>query len=342
MNQPISRTIQVQGREPVECREDQPMLDALLRAGEWVPNSCNQGTCGTCKIKVLCGDVDHGDSQEYVLPSEERAEGYVLACQGTPRSDVELEASNEGSSAVRHPMVDFQAEVTAVEDVALDTRRIILELDEPLEFGAGQSVSLHVPGHESERRQYSVASPPGESHLELHIRREPHGIASDRWAFGTIHVGERVDLTGPLGDFAYDGEEIDQPLILLGGGIGIAPLKAIALAAVQDNAARDIWVYHGVRTVAHLYDLAFWDELSARYPNVRFTPAVSREIHHGFQGYASDRLLEDLKSCRGMTGYLCGPDAFVDGVAKAVKRRRLAPRRTFRERFTPVHSPVTA
>ncbi|OYO20975.1 oxidoreductase [Enemella dayhoffiae] len=336
-------TVSVAQRDSAaECREDQSLLDSLLRAGVWVPNSCNQGTCSTCKVRVLSGSVDHHGSSEGVLPAQEREEGYALACQATPCSDVELAASNEGSQAVHHPLVDLTATVTGIADVALDTRRIMLTPEEPLEFGAGQSVSLWVPGHEDVHRQYSIASVPGDRELELHIRRDPGGLASDLWAFGSIELGQEVRLSGPLGDFVFDGEEADGPLLLLGGGTGIAPLKAIALAALADRPDREVHVYHGVRTVAHLYDLDFWHGLAERHPGVRFTPAVSREVHQGARGYVTERLLEDLSSCRGMTGYLCGSDAFVDGVGQAVRRRRLAPRRTFRERFTPVHEAAVA
>ena len=57
----MSAAISVSGRR-VECAEDQSILEAFLRAGVWMPNSCNQGTCGTCKLQVLCGEVDHRDS----------------------------------------------------------------------------------------------------------------------------------------------------------------------------------------------------------------------------------------------------------------------------------------
>lgn len=336
-------TITITGREQtVTAGADQPMLDAMLRAGVWMPNSCNQGTCGTCKLKVLCGEVDHRESPLSTLTDEDRAAGYALTCQAVAETDVTIEAADAGADAVHHPLVDFTATVTRVDDVAQDTRIVYLRPDQPFEFSAGQSVSLHVPGAPGQRRQYSIASLPTDPEIELHIRREPDGLASDRWAHGSIRVGESVELSGPLGEFVYDPSDTEGGLLLLGGGTGIAPLKGIARAALAEDPAREVIVYHGVRTCAYLYDQQFWADLAAAHPNVSFRAAVSREHHDGCMGYVSDRLLEDLKSCRGMTGYLCGSDRFVDGVAAAAKRRRLAPRRTFRERFTPAQIPEPA
>jgi vanillate O-demethylase ferredoxin subunit len=53
------------------------MTGALEEAGVKIPTSCEQGACGTCKVKVLEGEVDHRDKK---LTAEQKAEGYMLAC----------------------------------------------------------------------------------------------------------------------------------------------------------------------------------------------------------------------------------------------------------------------
>src|SRR5699024_3847799 len=50
-------TVEPVGRE-VQCDEDQTILDACLRAGVWLPHSCTHGTCATCKVDKLDGEVD--------------------------------------------------------------------------------------------------------------------------------------------------------------------------------------------------------------------------------------------------------------------------------------------
>ncbi|MFW2242933.1 2Fe-2S iron-sulfur cluster-binding protein [Rhodococcus opacus] len=318
----------------VECRPDQPLLDAFLRGSVWMPNSCNQGTCGTCKLRVVSGSVDHGRSPENTLTRAEREQGFALACQATPLGDTVVERLDAAPAGTVHALRDVVGTVSAIEDVARDTRRVLVTLDSPLEFSAGQYVELRVPGTDH-RRQYSMANTPGESkQLEFHIRRQPGGIATDGWVFGSLSVGERVDMVGPLGDFRLDPED-EGPMILLGGGTGLAPLKSIVHQALTVAPDRAIHLYHGVREESDLYDVDLFQEWERAHPGFRYVPCLSDQSWPGRSGYVTDAFVEDFDTCRGYSGYLCGPPAMVDAGVKAFKRRRMAPRRIFREKFTP-------
>lgn len=54
------------------CPAGQSILESCLREDIWLPHSCTQGTCGSCKVKVLSGEVDHRESSEYTLTPAER------------------------------------------------------------------------------------------------------------------------------------------------------------------------------------------------------------------------------------------------------------------------------
>ncbi|GAA12417.1 2Fe-2S iron-sulfur cluster-binding protein [Gordonia alkanivorans] len=323
------------GNSSVPCAPDQKMLDAFLRNGVWVPNSCNQGTCGTCKVRVLSGTVDNPPAPDSVLAVADQEQGFVLSCQATPTSDVVIDPPVEDAGAPRHALRDISGTVGIVRDVAADTVSMTVLLDEPLDFTAGQYVELAVP-ETGETRPYSMANPPSEpGKLEFHIRRQPGGLATEGWIFESLDVGDPVTMTGPWGDFCHEPEERDVGLVLLAGGTGLAPLKAIARAALEDDPEREIHVYHGVRTRAELYDVDFWEGLSATHPGVRYIPCLSREQWSGRTGYVGDAMMEDLPSCRNHAAYLCGPPAMVEAGVKALKRRRMPPRRIRREKYTP-------
>src|ERR1043166_3201308 len=68
------------------CEPNESVLDAAQRAGLEIPFSCRKGVCGTCKGRVVCGEVRAfaGDA----LGAAERAEGQVLFCNARPRSDL--------------------------------------------------------------------------------------------------------------------------------------------------------------------------------------------------------------------------------------------------------------
>ncbi|MBS1895539.1 MAG: phenylacetate-CoA oxygenase/reductase subunit PaaK [Actinobacteria bacterium] len=78
--------IRLDGREstlPV-LRDGAPILDAVLRARADAPYACRGGVCGTCRARVLEGEV-RMDIQYALEPAEVEA-GYVLACQAHPLS----------------------------------------------------------------------------------------------------------------------------------------------------------------------------------------------------------------------------------------------------------------
>ncbi|KAB2812522.1 2Fe-2S iron-sulfur cluster binding domain-containing protein [Pimelobacter simplex] len=335
----MGATITVGGRS-VACDGDQSLLEAFLRAGVWMPSSCNQGTCGTCKLQVLDGEVDHRASPLDTLTDEERAAGLVLACQARPRGDTRVALPGAGGpDRATHPLRDLAATVVALEDVARDTRRILLGLDEPLAFDAGQYVELVVPGS-GERRQYSLANTAEEDKvLEFHVRRVPGGVASDRWLLGDIAVGDRVRALGPLGDFRLPepADDAGEPLVLIGGGTGLAPLAGLVRTALARHPGREVLLYHGVRTAADLYDEARFAELAVRHPGFRFVPVLSDEAGPTpyRTGFPTDAFLDDVPSARGWSGWLCGPPALVEAGVRAFKRRRMAPRLIHREKFTP-------
>ncbi|ATY13426.1 oxidoreductase [Amycolatopsis sp. AA4] len=328
-------TATVGGRE-VLCEDDQPMLDAFLRAGVWMPNSCNQGTCGTCKLRVVDGAVDHRDSPADTLTEDERAAGLALACQARLRSDVVVETTGGGRAT--HPLRDLAATVREIRDIARDTRRLRLGLPEPLAFHAGQYVELTVPGA-GVRRQYSLVNTADEDKvLELHVRLVPGGAATEQWIFAGLAVGDQVQVTGPLGDFFLPPPDEDDggPMALIGGGTGLAPLIGLARTALRRDPARKVLLYHGVRGAADLYDLDLMADLAGSYPGFSFLPVLSDEPDGTHRtGFPTDRFLEDVPSARGWSGWLCGPPPMVEAGVKAFKRRRMAPRRIHRENFTP-------
>jgi phenol hydroxylase P5 protein len=332
-------TVEPLGRE-VECREDQTILDACLRAGVWLPHSCTHGTCATCKCEVLDGDVDHGAASSFALMDFERDEGKLLTCSAMPRSDVTIEADIDVDEDVEmFPVTDFTATVVELSDIALDTRRLVIELDREIDFNAGQYLKFPVPGTDVDRT-YSIASVPTERRrLEFHIRRVPGGAATDGWIFAGLAVGDQIPVSGPYGRFVLHVGR-DNAAIMVAGGTGLAPIKSMVRHAL-DNDAYDghITLYQGARTRAWLYDVEEFQALAKEHPD-RFTyrPCLSEEtIDDAGDGYAygmvTDVIAADHESLSGAVGYLCGPPAMVEAALKTLMSRRLFPRDIYREEF---------
>ncbi len=333
MSETFTITVEPLDRE-VECAQDQAILDACLRAGVWLPHACTHGTCGTCKVQILDGDVEHNDASDFALMEFERTEGKMLVCVASPTSDVTLEADVEPEDGVTyHPVDDYVGTVASVEDVARGTRRIILDLDEPMPFNPGQYITVDVPGSD-QTRTYSMANPPSEpGRIELQIRRTPGGLATDGWIFTTLAVGDTIRLSGPYGRF-FLREARPEPAILIGGGTGLAPLKSIVRHVLESGLDQRLHLYQGAREQADLYDVEYFRELEAKHPDqFTYRPCLSQEEWDGPSGMVTDIVEADFETCRKHTAYLCGPPPMVEAAMKSLMKKRLFPRDIYREDF---------
>jgi phenol hydroxylase P5 protein len=330
-------TVEPLGQE-VTCRDDQTILDACLRAGVWLPHACTHGTCGTCKVQVDDGEVDHGAASEFALMDFERSEGKTLPCTAKPLSDVVIEADIEvEDGVVFHPVQDFTATVAVVEDIARDIRRVVLDLDGDIVFNPGQYVKIDVPGAGVDRT-YSMANPQSEPRrVELNIRRVPGGVATDGWVFAEspagLAAGDTVTLSGPYGRF-FLRDRRTEPVILIGGGTGLAPLKSIVQAVLERGLPQPLFLYHGARTRADLYDVDWFEALEREHPDqFSYRPVLSEESWDGRTGMVTDAVEADFETCRGHVAYVCGPPPMVDAALKTLMKRRLFPKDIYREDF---------
>jgi phenol/toluene 2-monooxygenase (NADH) P5/A5 len=333
MSETYTVTVEPLERE-VECREDQAILDACLRAGVWLPHACTHGTCGTCKVELLDGEVEHNDASDFALMEFERNEGKTLACVATPNSDVTIEADIEVEEGVVHyPVEDFTATLVSMEDIARETRRLVIELDHNVTFNPGQYVTIEVPGGDT-TRTYSMANPPSEpGRIELQIRRTPGGLATDGWIFKNLAEGESLRLSGPYGRF-FLREARSEPAILIGGGTGLAPLKSIVRHVLEGGLSHRLHLYQGARTRADLYDVDFFRGLESKHPDqFTYRPCLSDEEWDGPQGLVTDVVAADFPTCRGHTAYLCGPPPMVEAALKTLMKKRLFPKDIYREDF---------
>jgi phenol/toluene 2-monooxygenase (NADH) P5/A5 len=325
--EPLERT--------VECREGQNILDACLRQGVWLPHACTHGTCSTCKVQILEGDVLHNDSSAFALLDFERNEGKALVCTATPTSDVVIEADVELEAGVEFfPVNDFVGTVAEIEDCARDTRRLLIDIDKDIVFNPGQYVQVSIPGR-GVSRSWSMANPPGQPRrIELNIRRTPGGLATDGWVFKDLAVGDRIDIAGPYGRF-FLRKQRPEPAILIGGGTGTAPLKSMIRHVLDTGLSNRMYFYQGARTQADLYDSEFFRKLEAKFPDqFTYRPCLSEEQADGFgHGFVTDLVSNDFPTCKGHVAYLCGPPPMVEAALKVLMKRRLFPRDIFREDF---------
>lgn len=314
--------------ETIEVAEGQTLLDACLRNGIYLPYQCNHGLCGTCKVAVLDGDVDHAASSPFALMDFEREEGRTLACCAKPLSDITIEADvEEDPDAEHHPVQDVTATVEAMADLTPDIKAVWLRVPGAgLPFQAGQYVNLHLPGLE-EPRAFSIASAPADpTLLELQVRRVPGGVGTT-YIHENLAVGDRLNLSGPLGRF-HVHKSAPEPMLFLAGGSGLSSPKSMVLDLLAGGWTGPITLIHGVRRTCDVYDADLLRELARRHSNFTYIPATCQgtgddgwDGERGFVHEVAERHFNS--SFKGMKAYLCGPPVMVDACVKSLMKGRL-------------------
>lgn len=318
-------TVRPSGREFV-VEEGETVLAAALRAGVGLPYGCKNGACGTCKGKLLAGELVYGPHSSHALSKEEQARGAALFCCSKPLTDLVIEV-RELTGFGDIPMRKMPCRIAKIERPVPDVAILSLQLpaNDRLQYRAGQYVEFILA--DGKRRSYSIATPPhADELLTLHIRHMPGGAFTDR-LFGvkTPPLKERdiLRLEGPLGTF-FLREDNARPIVLLASGTGFAPIKAIAEHIFYkrinreepDKPARPVVLYWGCRTRADLYMHELPQTWAREQPNFRYVPVLSEPKPEdgwtGRTGFVHRAVMEDLPDLSGYQVYACGAPVMVE------------------------------
>ena len=182
------------------------------------------------------------------------------------------------------------AEVVDHDRRAIDIAVLTLRPETPLAYAPGQSISLETDLRPRLWRYYSPANAPREDgRIELHVRAQDGGPVSTALV-RQAGVGDLLRLGPPLGHLAL--EDSDRDLLLVAGGTGLAPLKALVDQVARQGPQRRVDLFVGARTEERLYDRAALERLAREHPWLTVTSAVSQDKHSAVeQGDVADVVL---------------------------------------------------
>ncbi|MEP6609151.1 MAG: CDP-6-deoxy-delta-3,4-glucoseen reductase [Burkholderiaceae bacterium] len=306
------------------------VLEAALRSGIGLAYGCKNGACGTCRGKLIAGTLVHRAHSASALSAEDEATGFALFCSSFPHSDIVIEA-RELTGFGDIPIRKMPTRIAKIERPTSDVAIISLQLpaNERLQFRAGQYLDLILK--DGVRRQYSIAKAPHvDGPIELHVRHTPGGVFTDR-LFGSLEppVKERdiLRIEAPLGTF-FLREDNSRPVVLLAGGTGFAPIKAIAEHmfhqrinhANGDQPARPVHLYWGVRGRQDLYMAQLPEKWARDEPDFRYVPVLSEpqadDAWHGATGFVHRAVMNDLPDLSAFQVYACGAPAMIDAAKR--------------------------
>jgi Na+-transporting NADH:ubiquinone oxidoreductase subunit F len=349
--------IDINGRRTVTANIGDRLLNVFRRSGIQLPSACaGAGICGLCKARVISGGGEAGPQELAQLRPSEVHKGVRLACQVCVLGPMSIEV-DEAYFDIR----SWQCTVAEAHNVSTLIREIILTLPpgEALKFRAGGFVELTCPSgridfsdfsieaeyrdvwdqqqlwklgvttDEPVTRAYSMANHPAEKGIiMLNIRialppagskKVPPGVVSS-WLF-SLKSGDQVSVRGPYGHFAVDPGE--RELVFIGGGAGMAPLRAQILDLLETQATRrKISYWYGARSRRELYYVDLFERLQDEHDNFEWHPALSaaekNDAWEGDTGFihqvAYDRYLGRHPAPETCDYYLCGPPLMVQSV----------------------------
>ncbi|MCF8149365.1 MAG: CDP-6-deoxy-delta-3,4-glucoseen reductase [Burkholderiaceae bacterium] len=290
------------------------ILQAALDAGLTLPYGCRNGACGSCKGRVIDGLVDHGIAQDQALSTADRASGLTLFCCAKPLTDLVLECREVGT-AKDIPVKIMPCRVQKLERVADDVIVLSLKLpaNERLQFLAGQYIEFLLK--DGKRRAFSIANAPhDDGFLQLHVRLIGGGEFTQH-VFTAMKEKDILRFQGPYGSF-YLREESTKPIILLAGGTGFAPIKALVEHAIHNRISRPMEIYWGARNPGGLYLPDLPSSWAAAHSHIRYIPvlsdAASFDAWQGRTGLVHHAVLEDHGDLATHQVYACGAPAMID------------------------------
>ena len=234
-----------------------------------------------------------------------------------------------------HGRLNWQfARVVEGVDETARTKSIALDVIDWPGHRAGQHVDVRLTADDGyqAQRSYSIASAPEDEHLVITVQRLDDGEVSP-YLTKTLAPGYELELRGPIGGYFVWQEALGGPLLLVAGGSGVVPLRAILRhhrAVASEIPARLLYSARKRDDLIYRAELAEYDTV------VTLTDEQPRDWNGRTGRIDSEFLAETAWSpAESPLVYICGPTGFVEAVADALVTLGHSPARIRTERFGP-------
>ena len=319
------------GVETFDGGDDENLLYAGLRSGLGLPYECGTGTCGTCRARVIEGDVSIAWQEAPGLAFVKRDKNEVLLCQAHARGDCTICVPTKVEpigEALPRP-ANFRGTIDRVERLTHDVVEFDVLLDRPMSFLAGQFVAMSCEDVVGARAYSMVNYDESTDRLVFVVKRKPSGRFSD-WLFEHNISGTQLRLFGPLGRATFRPDE-QKNFLCIAGGSGVAGMMAIAAQATRNGYLEHNTghIFFGVRTLDDcFYTREFADYVRRSNGSLVVTIALSNEAapqerHPDFpeirlaSGFVHEVAAREMAgNYENMVGFVAGPPPMVDGALR--------------------------
>lgn len=326
-------TIQPGGHTFV-AEENERILDAAMRQSANLPYGCRNGYCATCAGRVVSGRVKYASRPAGLTPDLEN-QNKALFCMGMAESDlvIQLEEMSEQALPVKTVRCRVEEKRKLSHDVML--LKVKLAGDERLQYLAGQYIEFILD--DGKRRAFSMANAPhADNMLEFHVRHVAGGLFTG-YLFDQMPDKSMLRLEGPFGNF-FLREQSSRPVILMGGGTGFGPLKAIIEHMLYIGSKQRIHLFMGVRALRDLYMQDMVNGWIKQNTQIKFTPVLSEPMAgdnwQGETGYVHEAVLRSYADLSPFDIYLSGPPPMVNAAVTAFEVKGASRENMYSDAFT--------
>lgn len=289
-----------------ELLENETILACLTRHQVSYPNSCQSGVCQSCISKLTDGQMN--PEWQKGLKENLKVQNYFLPCIAKPTGDVTL-------SLPQAKDINDQASIISKELLTHNVLKLTLKTDNLAKWIPGQYINLVNPNNII--RSYSIANiPEDDGFIELHIKLRPDGVMS-QWLIDEASLASSIIIRGPNGDCFYvNVDKVAFDILLVGTGTGLAPLIAIAKAALKLNHQGTITLLHGGLVEDDIYYVKELASLSQQYNNFVYKNCVLKGTGRYPEISIDKLMLDKLTNPQNTRIYICGPEVTTKDLKK--------------------------
>lgn len=308
---------------------NEKVLHAALRSRLTAPYECATGTCGSCRAKLVSGELSDAWPDAPGKKALKIQRGEFLMCQCIALSDCTIRIPTAvATSELDVPAPDhLSGTLFGYKKLTSDVLSFSVTLDQQTSFQAGQFMLLQLPGIEG-ARAYSMVNYASQTHqLDFVIKHFEGGECSKR-LFDLPQQNGNVKLFGPVGHAVFE-PQLKHDLLLLAGGSGIAGMMAILGQADHTNylQSRKIDLIFGVRSEQDIFYLSDLRKFASEHPKaLRITIALSDVQRANVVGDTFNNLPPNLRITNGFVhelidesrsesntmAFIAGPPPMVD------------------------------
>lgn len=338
MGQSGEAVLSVNDTEQKTVKRGQRLIDVLADNRIFLPAACGgKGNCGRCKL-IVSGGGPVTALEKIALTENEIKQGFRLGCQVKVRNDIGVKVPEELLN-----VKGFRATLVKAVDSAYHIKTLFFKLNngDKLCFKAGQYVQItHEQPRERYIRAYSISSSPScLDTFSLDVQLVENGTVSSY--LHSIEVGSEIDFTGPYGDMWIDDFSEDSEVLLLAGGVGIAPMKSIVAKFVDAGYVGKLVLFHGARSMKYLLEYDDLKKTAKTHKNFIYIPVLSEPaLEDGWTENTGmvHEALENWLKCNNCStnsqAYICGPTPMMNAVTNVLMQNNFTCDRIHTDPFT--------